>query len=100
MDVVEVNWVAVIVAALAYMAIGFAWYSDALFGKVYRKEMGVSESSMKPGSDFMVKMMVLGTLSAIFMAYILTHNIVFSGSYLGTSGVVLGLSTGFFNWLG
>jgi hypothetical protein len=100
MDVVPMNWVAVVVAAIAYMAIGFAWYSDLLFGKQYRKLMGVKDSDMKPGKDFMMKMMVLGIISALIMAYILTHNIVFAGSYLGTSGLVLGLSTGFFNWLG
>ena len=99
MDIPSVNWLAVVVAAVAYMAIGFVWYSDALFGKTYRKEMGVS-SDMKPGKDFMVKMMVLGTLSAIIMAYVLTHNVVFSGAYLGASGVGLGLMTGFWNWLG
>lgn len=100
MDVVPINWAAVVVAAIAYMAIGFAWYSDALFGKQYRKLMGVKDSDMKPGKDFMMKMMILGTLSALIMAYILSHNIAFAGSYMGTSGVVLGLSTGFFNWLG
>ena len=85
MDIPSVNWLAVVVAAVAYMAIGFVWYSDALFGKTYRKEMGVS-SDMKPGKDFMVKMMVLGTLSAIIMAYVLSHNVTFSGAYLGASG--------------
>ncbi len=99
MDVVEVNWLAVILAAIAYMAIGFAWYSDALFGKQYRKEMGVG-SDMKPGKDFMTKMMVLGSLSAIIMAYVLSHNVAFSGAYLGATGVWLGLMTGFWNWLG
>lgn len=97
---VPVNWIAVIASAVVYMAIGFVWYSDALFGKQYRKLMGVKDSDMKPGGDFMVKMMLLGTLSAVIMAYVLTHNIVFSGSYLGASGVVLGLMTGFWNWLG
>ncbi len=100
MDIPSVNWLAIIVSAVVYMAIGYVWYSDMLFGKQYRKLMGVSESSMKPGTDFMVKMMVLGTVSAIIMAYVLSHNIVFSGTYLGTSGVMLGLMTGFWNWLG
>jgi hypothetical protein len=100
MDVVQVNWLAVLVAAVVHMAIGFVWYSDALFGKQYRKEMGVNESSMKPGSDFMVKMIGLGTLSSIFMAYVLSHNVVFSGAYLGATGIWLGLMTGFWNWFG
>lgn len=101
MDVVQVNWLAVVVCAVIYMAIGFAWYSDALFGKTYRKEMKVSDSEMKSmGKDFMVKMIGLGMLSAILMAYVLSHNVAFSGAYLGASGVWLGLMTGFWNWLG
>ena len=101
MDVVYVNWLAVVVSAIVYMVIGMVWYSDALFGKTYRKEMKVSDSEMKSmGKDFMVKMMVLGTVSAIIMGYVLSHNVAFSGAYMGTSGLILGLSTGFFNWLG
>jgi hypothetical protein len=97
---VSVNWMAVIVAAIVYMAIGFVWYSDALFGKQYRKLMGVKDSEMKPGSDFMVKMIVLGLLSASVMAYVLTYSMVFAGSYMGLSGAMLGAMTGFWNWLG
>lgn len=99
MDVVEVNYLAVLVAAIAYIVIGFVWYSDVLFGKLYRKEMGVKEG-MKPGKDFMTKMMALGSLSALIMAYVLSHNIAFSGAYLGASGLWLGLMTGFWLWLG
>jgi len=99
MDVVEVNYLAVLVAAIAYIVIGFVWYSDVLFGKLYRKEMGVKEG-MKPGKDFMTKMMALGSLSALIMAYVLSHNIAFSGAYLGASGPWLGLMTGFWLWLG
>lgn len=99
MDIPTVNWLAIIVSAIAYMAIGFVWYSDALFGKLYRKEMGVKEG-MKPGKDFMTKMMILGSLSALIMAYVLSHNVAFSGAYLGASGAWLGLMTGFWLWLG
>lgn len=95
---VSVNWLAVVAAALANMAIGFAWYSDGLFGKQYRKLMGVSEGKIT--QDWMVKMMVIGTLGALFMAYVLAHDTVFANSYLGTTGVTLGAMTGFWNWFG
>lgn len=95
---VPVNWLAVIAAAAANMAIGFAWYSDSLFGKPWRKLSGISGG--KPTQNDMVKMMVLGLGSAFIMAWILTHSTVFAGSYLGTSGLMLGLMTGFWNWIG
>lgn len=98
---VPVNWAAVIISAVVYMAIGFAWYSDALFGKPWRKLSGLgSGAAGKMEGDFIFKMVGLGLLSAAIMAYILSHNIVFAGSYMGTSGVMLGITTGFFNWLG
>lgn len=95
---IPVNWTAVIAAGIANMAIGFAWYSDSVFGKQWRKLSGIS--SGKPTQNEMVKMMVLGLGSALIMAWILTHSTVFAGSYLGTSGVMLGLATGFWNWFG
>lgn len=100
MNAVPVNWLAVAVAAVVYMMIGYAWYSDALFGKSYRKLSGFGDKAGRMGGDFMMKMMVLGLLSAGIMAWILTHSEVFAGTYMGTSGVGLGLTTGFFNWLG
>lgn len=95
---VPVNWLAVIVAAIANMAIGFAWYSDGLFGKHWRKLSGVSEG--KPTQDWMIKMMVLGMAGALLTAYVLSHDTAFAQSYLGTTGVALGAMTGFWNWLG
>lgn len=97
---VPVNWLAVIVASLAGFGIGWGWFSDMGFGKSYRKLMGVSESSMKPGSDFMVKTMVLGLGSIVLMAFVLAHAEEFAAAYLGESGMTLGLMTGFWNWLG
>ena len=55
---------------------------------------------MKPGSDFMVKMMVLGLGSTVLMAYVLVHAVEFASAYLGETGLTLGLMTGFWNWLG
>lgn len=95
---VSVNWVSVIAAAIANMAIGFAWYSDSLFGKQWRKLTGISEG--KPSGDAMAKMMAIGLGSAVIMAYILTYAMVFAGKFLGTSGMQLGVMTGFWNWLG
>jgi hypothetical protein len=43
----EVNYLAVIAAAIATFALGGLWYSPALFGKVWQREAGVSEEKMK-----------------------------------------------------
>ncbi len=36
----DLNWLAVIVATLAYFALGSVWYTDALFGKQWRAATG------------------------------------------------------------
>jgi uncharacterized protein DUF1761 len=43
----EVNYLAVIAAAVATFALGGLWYSPALFGKAWQREAGVSEERMK-----------------------------------------------------
>lgn len=95
---VNVNWLAVIAAAVSNMVIGFAWYSDSLFGKPWRQLMGISGG--KPTQDQMTKMIGLGLGSAFLMAFVLSHSITFAESYLGESGISSGLMSGFWNWLG
>ena len=41
----DINWLAVLVATVAYFAVGFVWYSNALFGKQYRAALGQEEGS-------------------------------------------------------
>ena len=43
----EVNYLAVIAAAVATFLLGGLWYSPALFGKAWQREAGVAEEQMK-----------------------------------------------------
>ena len=43
----DVNYLAVIAAAIATFVLGGLWYSPALFGKVWQREAGVTEDKMK-----------------------------------------------------
>jgi hypothetical protein len=43
----EVNYLAVLAAAVATFALGGLWYSPALFGKVWQREAGVTEEKLK-----------------------------------------------------
>jgi hypothetical protein len=43
----DVNYLAVIAAAIATFALGGLWYSPALFGKAWQREAGVTEEKMK-----------------------------------------------------
>jgi hypothetical protein len=46
----EVNYLAVIAAAVATFLLGGLWYSPVLFGKAWQREAGVSDAQMQNAS--------------------------------------------------
>ncbi|HNV31146.1 MAG TPA: DUF1761 domain-containing protein, partial [Cyclobacteriaceae bacterium] len=67
---IQLNYLAILVAALSTFLIGGLWYSPALFGKAWMKENGFTEESMKGGN--MVKIFglafILGLIAAVNLA--------------------------------
>lgn len=49
MDFSAINWLAVVVAALAFFALGALWYGP-LFGKAWQKGAGLSDEDIKGGN--------------------------------------------------
>ena len=45
----DLNWLAVIVAAIAYFAIGALWYSPPVFGTAWMSAGGVSAEEIEGG---------------------------------------------------
>jgi hypothetical protein len=43
----NINWLSVIVATIAAFILGSLWYSPVLFGKVWQKELGLSDEKIK-----------------------------------------------------
>ena len=50
----DVNWLSVIVSALAAFAVGSLWYSPLMVGKRWQKEVGLSDESMKNANMGMI----------------------------------------------
>ncbi len=97
---VPVNYVAILVAAMLSMALGYAWYGP-LFGKPWMKLVGMSKESMKGiKPNEMTKLYGIQFVGSLLMAFVLSHALVFASAYLGTNGVSAGIQTGFWNWLG
>lgn len=100
---VPVNYIAVFVAAIANMVLGFLWYGP-LFGKQWVALMGWSKEAQEAGAAKMkkdgTKTYVLAFVGSLFMAYVLAHSLVFASAYLETSGMSAGLMAGFWSWLG
>ena len=46
----EVNYLAIVAAAVAAFVLGGLWYSPALFGKAWQREVGLSDEELKRGN--------------------------------------------------
>jgi hypothetical protein len=91
MDIIStvqsVNIYAIAVAAIANMFIGSLWYSPALFGLIWMKEIGFNEDDLKKGFPMRI-IFLLSFMFAISTAFVLA---VFLGSESTTiSGAITG----------
>ena len=51
------NWLAIVVATIAFFAVGAVWYT-ALFGKAWQREVGLSAEQLSGGRNMML---IMGT---------------------------------------
>lgn len=84
----QLNWLAVVVSAVAAFAVGAIWYSQAVFGKQWMKGAGLTKKDIE--NPNMVKTMgggaitVLITAVALAVVYdVLALNGAFDGAMLG-----------------
>ncbi len=96
---IEVNYVAVILAAIASMAVGFVWYGP-LFGKQWMKEKGFTKENMEKAKKEMGKWYALTAILAIISAYVLAHVMALSKKFYGYPMLQTGLTSAFWMWLG
>ncbi|HLC35463.1 MAG TPA: DUF1761 domain-containing protein [Anaerolineales bacterium] len=55
-----INWLAVLVTGVVYMAIGFIWYSMRAFGGPWSRLIGISEEDLRKGAK---PLLYLGTFA-------------------------------------
>ena len=46
----KINFIALFIAALSTLVVGYIWYHPRVFGKIWMKEAGVTEQKMKPNA--------------------------------------------------
>lgn len=63
----EINWIAVVVAALASFLLGGLWYSPVLFGKAWQRETGLTDERLKQGN--MARIFGLSFILALLAAW-------------------------------
>ena len=71
----ELNFIAVFVAALIPMALGFAWYHPKVLGAAWMKECGFTEEDLKGGNMGIIfgVSFILSLLLAFEMNFITVH---------------------------
>lgn len=97
---IEVNIVAIILAGVASMAVGFLWYSPLLFAKPWMKLMGYTEKSMEAAKKEMGKTYAISFVASLITAYVLAHVMTLSESFFHYAPIYAGVSTAFWMWLG
>jgi hypothetical protein len=90
---VHVNYLAVLVAAIASYVIAAVWYG-MIFRKAWSQLTNIAD--MKQAA----KNIVIVFVATLIMSFVLDHSIAFGNAYVQTSGVSGGLQGGFYNWLG
>lgn len=71
----HINWLAVLLAFIASMVIGFVWYMPAVLGKRWMAAIGKTEEDLKNtdgGAGIWVPMMVAAALTAVLLAVLIS----------------------------
>jgi hypothetical protein len=80
----NVNFIALLLAALSTLIVGFIWYNPKVFGNIWMKEAGLKEEDMK-GSN-MVKIFGLSIVYAFLISFILQMLTIHQFGALGMVG--------------
>lgn len=96
MNLAQINWIPLLVASVASMAVGFIWYSNALFGKQWMRLSGITQKDMKARKSEMPKVYITMFVASLVSAYVLSQLI----GLVGATNYMTGVQIGFWAWLG
>lgn len=91
----SVNWIAVVVAMVASMALGFVWYM--VLANQWMAALGKTREQIMASSNGQATPFIISALMQLIMAYSLA---LFVPALMGATTVVNGLIVGFHLWLG
>jgi len=93
LDFTAVNWVAILVAAVVGLVIGFIWFAPQLFGRQWARAAGVE---LRAPGQVPPMTVAIGALGLLVTAYVLEV----LASAMGAASVVDGGMLGLVGWLG
>ncbi|MBT2532000.1 DUF1761 domain-containing protein [Arthrobacter sp. ISL-48] len=90
----QINWLAVLLAFIANMAIGFVWYMPAVLGGRWMAAIGKTEEDLKNiggGAGIWLPMMATAALTAVLLAVLISKLGLDNALAGGWFALVLGL---------
>lgn len=94
---VQVNYVAVLLAALSTMVVGSIWYTPKVFGNAWIKLARLDRKQLEANGMWPI---VITLLVSFASAYVLAHIAFLSNAYFKNSFMQDSLTTAFWVWLG
>lgn len=89
----QINWFTVVIASCVGMLISAVWYSDALFGQVWRKSIGLKKKDIEnPKTEVGLIIAFITLLIMTAATAVLIDVLQISGAW---SGLLFGLLVGF-----
>jgi Protein of unknown function (DUF1761) len=92
----HVNYIAVLVAALAVFVLGWLWYSPLLFYKPWMRARGMDPAAAMAGAKMPGGKLVIELVRCIVLAYIIAHLV----AALGVNNWLGAVHLGLFLWIG
>lgn len=93
MTQVDLNFWAVVVAAVSTMIVGSIWYAPPVLGTTWMAIIGKSQEDLKKGRG---RALSLAFISSLVLAYVLVHFV----GYAQATTIQDGIVTGVWVWLG
>ncbi|GAA4802176.1 DUF1761 domain-containing protein [Litoribaculum gwangyangense] len=80
----EMNLLAVLVAAVSALVVGFIWYNPKVFGNAWMQAAGITEEQIKGGN--MVKIFIMALIFALLLAMVMQTLTIHQFGALGMIG--------------
>ena len=80
----HMNFLALLLAALSTLVVGFIWYNPKVFGTIWMKESGMTEENMKGAN--MIKIFGLSIVYAFLISFVIQFLVIHQTGALGMIG--------------
>lgn len=91
---IPINYLAVLVSALASIVLGFIWYSPQVYGKRWMKLTGLTQEELRKES--MMRIYIFSFVAVFVMAWMLARFIHYAQAF----SLINGIKTGVWAWIG